>query len=164
MTDTAKWIASIAFTAVAVLAAIHGMAALQPDIPQDMPRGTSYFVQSGYNLQRNEPVGQWIACRPDLPQGGDLCRVTDSRGTVIYQGEFLPLSGNQPLPADQLRVAEMVAPRNLWVSGPAENGPVPIIPLANGRILVPAADSDALADRWARNPDELNLIQGQGHD
>jgi len=96
MTETTKWLASIAMTAVLVLAVRHGVAALQPDIPQDMPRGTSYFVQSGYNLQRNEPIGQWIACRPDLPQGGDLCRVTDNHGMVIYQGEFLPLRGNQP--------------------------------------------------------------------
>jgi hypothetical protein len=160
MIETSKLLTSVVVVAGAVLAFRHGVSALKPDIPPDMPKN-AYFVQSGYNLQRNEPTGQWIACRPDIAQSGDLCRVTDSHGTVIYQGEYLPLRSNQPLPADELEIAVNEQAGDLWVSGPAENGPVLIIPLANGKVLVPAADSDALADRWARNPDELNRIQGQ---
>lgn len=121
----------------------------------------SYFLQSGYNLQRNEPIGQWIACRPDPGQGADLCRVTDHTGQVIFQGDYLPLHGAEALPAEELQVATGEVLNDLWVRGPAESGPVPVIPLANGKILVPAADADALADRWARNPDELHRITGQ---
>jgi hypothetical protein len=162
MTATAKLVASLVITAGTVLLVRHGVTALNPAIPKDMPRN-AYFAQSGYNLQRNEPLGDWIACRLDAEQNADLCRVTDNHGVVIYQGEFLPLHGSQPVPADQLKIAANDDPGSLWVRGPAEGGPVPVIPLVNGKILVPRDDSDALADRWAKNSDELNRIEARSH-
>jgi hypothetical protein len=136
----------------------HANMAVHPSLPTDMPRGAD-FVPAGYDLQHLEPKGEWIACSTDTKQNADFCRVTDARGEVVYQGDFMPLSGGGPLPADQLRVASIHV-EHLWVQGPAEGGPVPVIPLMNGDVLVPAADSDALADRWMNNPLELQQIQG----
>jgi hypothetical protein len=82
-----------------------------------------------------------------------LCRVTDPQGLVIYQGEFLPVDGSPPLSPDQLRVATS-GNANIWVEGPFGEGPLPAIPLANGRVLVPGADAYALAARWRQNPDD----------
>ncbi len=141
------------------LVVVHGADALHPQLPPDMP-GDAHFVQSGYDLLRNEPEGDWIACRTDLQQNTDYCRVTDAHGNVIYEGDFLPVNSEEPVAARDLRFAARDL-RQLWVKGPAEAGPVPVIPLAGGQLLVPADDSLALADRWARDPDELTRLQVQ---
>jgi hypothetical protein len=79
---------------------------------------------------------------------------------VIYQGEFVAADTQEPVSRAELRFASQ-DPKHLWVEGPAEAGPVPAIPLADGQLLVPVDDSAALADRWARNPDELTQIAAQ---
>jgi hypothetical protein len=159
MTTARKAAGLILVAAVMVLAIRHGAAALGPSRPNDMP-GDSQFVVSGYDLLHNEPKGDWIVCRPDLPEGANFCRVTDSRGTVIFQGDFLPVAGNRAVQQPNLRIASADLDR-LFVRGPAEGGLVPVIPLADGRLLVPAADSVALANRWAKDPDELQRIEGR---
>jgi hypothetical protein len=160
MTAMTKVVSSVAITAGICLFLYQGDKALKPARPNDMP-SNAHFVQTGYNLQRNEPIGQWIACRPDTDRGADLCRITDNLGTVIFQGDFLPLAGHVALPTEELLVARDEKPSSAWVQGPAERGPVPVIRLDNGQLLVPAGDADALADRWARDPDELARIEGQ---
>ena len=135
----------------------HANMAVHPVLPKDMPPG-AHFVESGYDLQNNEAKGDWIACSTDSEQDADFCRVTDAQGQVVYQGDFLPLHSAIPIPADQLQVAPINAD-HLWVQGPAEEGPVPVIRLLNGSLLVPAADSYALADRWNSHPDELREIE-----
>ena len=151
----------IAFVLLAVIAAFllirHAGMAVQPALPKDMPAG-AHFVESGYDLQHNEAKGDWIACSTDSAQNADFCRVTDAQGEVVYQGDFLPFNSEQPIPADQLQVARISAD-HLWIQGPAESGPVPVIRLVNGAVLVPAADSEALADRWNSNPAELRHIE-----
>ena len=82
---------------------------------------------------------------PLLPEGSRLIEPFLGAGSV-----FLGSSYPQAVIGDA---------NDIWVQGPAENGPVPVIPLSNGIILVPYADSDALADRWATNPDEINRLE-----
>jgi len=159
MTTTGKLAVSLLIAAGAVLAVRHGADALHPTIPKDMPRNAQ-FVRSGYDLQRNEPKGNWVSCTADSPDATDFCRVTDNHGTVLYQGDFMPVSGAAQVPASELRLATMDS-ENLWIEGPAEAFPVPAIALANGEMLVPADDSDALADRWAKNPDELARLENE---
>ena len=142
-----------------VMVARHGATALRPELPHDMPGG-SYFVQSGYDLDHNEPRGEWIACHDDAADGSDFCRVTDAHGAVIYQGEFLTVEGAARVPASQLQVAGG-AQRDLWVQGPAEAGPVPVIKLTSGQVLVPRDDTAALAERWQQNPEELRRVSGE---
>ena len=136
---------------------VHGDRALNASLPKDMPHDAN-FVQSGYDIARNEAQGQWIACRADNEQGNDFCRVTDPKGIVVYQGAFAPYDYPAQLPNDQLKLANIKA--NIWVKGPAEDGPIPVIPLANGKLLVPVQDREALADRWSRNPAELRQLSG----
>jgi len=159
MTPARRLFAFVAVAAAVIILVRHGAAALRPALPPDMPVD-SQFVVSGYDLLHNEPRGDWIVCRPDIPEAASFCRVTDSRGVVIFQGDFLPLAGNRPVPQADLRVASVDLDQ-IFVRGPAEGGLVPVIPLIGGQLLVPAADSAALADRWARDPDELQRIEGQ---
>jgi hypothetical protein len=158
MTVATKLTISLLTTAAIVLAARHGATALHPSLPKDMP-ATSQFVQSGFDIASDEPKGDWIACRENDDRSADFCRVTDAHGTVIYQGDFVPVDGTAAVPQDQLQIAAG-NDENLWVDGPSDEGPVPAIPLANGSILVPVADSIALADRWKVDPDELRRVQG----
>jgi hypothetical protein len=134
----------------------QGSKALYPEVPNNMPRD-AHFVQSGYDLAHNDPEGAWVACVVDVDQDTDFCRVTDPHGFVIFEGDFLPLHSRRPVPTAGLRFAAR-DPQHMWVRGPAEGGPVPVIPLEGGQLLVPAADSEALADRWARDPDELTRL------
>jgi hypothetical protein len=124
------------------------LAAVPPNMPPD-----ARFVQTGYDLAQNERVGQWIVCREDASPNADWCRVTSERGDVVFEGQFLPLSAPERLPASQLGIGQLEG-RRLWTAGPAEQAPVPVIPLANGQVLVPIADRLALIDRWAKNPEE----------
>ena len=96
----------------------------------------------------------------DYPQQTNWCRVTDAKGDVVYEGDYLPLHGLAPLSLDNLQVGR-ADPDKLWVKGPVEGGPVPVIPLVSGDVLVPAADREALATRWAQNPAELQALTGQ---
>jgi hypothetical protein len=136
---------------------IHGTRALNASLPKDMPRDAD-FVQTGYDVDHNEARGQWIACRQDDQEAIDFCRVTDPKGTVVYQGAFEPFDYPEPLPNNQLTIAAKTG--NIWVKGPAELGPVPVIPLRNGKLLVPVQDREALADRWRTDPTELRQIAG----
>ena len=157
MTISSKIALSLLLTGGIAVLTMHGMRALGPAVPKNMP-SDSHFIQSGYDLRLNEPLGNWISCRADTAQAADFCRVTDNRGIVIYQGEFTSLGGSRAVPQADLRFPP-ADPRGLWTRGPAENAPVPVIPLAGGQILVPAADSNALASRWAKDPDELARLE-----
>ena len=86
--------------------------------------------------------------------GSDWCRVTDQKGIVLYQGDFLPTaSTTSPVGNDQLKVSSRRIRSKMWVHGPVEGGPVPAIPLTNGTVLVPASDRYALLQRWANDSD-----------
>ena len=159
MTTTRKVLVFLFLAAAVILTIRHGAAALRPALPTDMPRD-SQFVVSGYDLLHNEPKGDWIVCREGISEGANFCRVTDSHGVVIFQGDFLPVASSQPVAKENLRIASADLD-HIFVRGPAEGGLVPVIPLADGQLLVPAADSAALADRWARDPEELHRISGQ---
>ncbi len=157
MTNSSKFALSVLLAGGIAILTLHGMRALGPSVPTNMP-SDSHFIQSGYDLRHNEPLGNWISCRADAAQAADFCRVTDNRGIVIYQGEFTSLSGSRAVPQADLRFTP-ADPRGIWTRGPAENAPVPVIFLVGGQILVPAADSDALANRWAKDPDELARLE-----
>lgn len=157
MRPQSKFILFLLAAAGAFLIVRHANHAMHAAIPADMPLDSN-FVQSGYDLQHNDARGQWIACRADPQQGNDWCRVTDAHGVVVYQGSFSPAQSEAAVPDGQLQIS--ASPSRLWIDGPAEAGPIPVIPLRNGQILVPTQDRQALLDRWSANPAEFHEIQG----
>ena len=156
-------VGKLALFVVAVVATVlilrHGRTALEAQRPSDMP-SDARFLASGYDLQSNEPRGNWIACRIDADEHANWCRVTDAQGAVVFQGRFLPIEGRAPVPASDLQIAPR-NPSHLWVQGPTEAYPVPVIPLINGTLLVPADDQELLTARWSRSPEELNRLRAQ---
>jgi hypothetical protein len=153
-------IQKLSVIAVGVFASIivlrHADMAMHASVPKDMPQNAQ-FVQSGFDVSRNEAQGEWIACQTNASEGDNWCRVTDQRGMVVYQGGFLPVGSPVPVPENQLKIAE-TAPDKMWVEGPFEAGPVPVIPLRNGQVLVPETDQAALATRWAKDPGEFQQV------
>jgi len=158
MSAPGRFLLAVVATCGLFLLMRHANQATHASLPSDMPAG-SQFVQSGYDVTRNEPTGDWVACRLDEGRDADFCRVTDARGDVVFQGDFLPMRGFEPVSSADLKMGALDAQR-LWVQGPSEEGPIPVIALANGKVLVPAADNVALADRWDRDPDERQRVMG----
>ncbi|ADW70260.1 hypothetical protein [Granulicella tundricola] len=151
---------AVALVAV-VLAVRHGGIAMQASLPKDMPEN-AHFLQSGYDVNTNEAKGNWIACRVDSEQGVNWCRVTDAHGMVVYEGNYLPVDSSSPVPESELKIVAD-SPSKLWVNGPVESSPVPVIKLANGRLLVPSADRGPLAERWKIDPSEYDQIMDRNN-
>jgi hypothetical protein len=126
-------------------------------VPKDMP-ATAKFLQSGFDIANDEPQGNWVACRYQEDDAADWCRVTDQKGMVVYQGNFLPLNSTQPYRDEEMTVAS-VNPKKMWVKGPVEELPVPVIPLTSGGVLVPAADRYALIQRWTADSSEYDSVR-----
>jgi hypothetical protein len=148
-------LAAVFLIGLAVFIYRQGMFSLKASVPPNMPPDAR-FVQTGYDLNTNDPLGNWIVCRRNLAESGDWCRVTSQRGDVVFEGQFLPLDSPQPVPAGKLAIGS-VNPHRLWITGPAEQAPVPAIPLADGQLLVPIADRLSLLERWSKNPKESPL-------
>jgi hypothetical protein len=146
----------VAAVCVVFLAVRHGGVAMQAARPADMPEG-AHFIQSGYDVNTNEPKGNWVACKVDDGQGANWCRVTDARGMVVYEGFYLPVNSSVPAQQSELKIA-VNSVSKLWVRGPAEEAPVPVIRLENGKLLVPLADRDALSQRWREDSSEYNAV------
>ncbi len=125
--------------------------ALQPELPRDMP-ADSRFIATGYDLEHNEHRGIWVACHAGAVRGDRFCRITDGRGTVVFQGDYLPVKdarlssggGDPALGTGHVH----------WLTGPVEGMPVPLLPMTDGSLLVPRDDRAALLDRWNQHPEE----------
>lgn len=120
--------------------------------PEDVAVGST-FTRSSSGATGRQSQGQWVSCREDSERKTDWCQIADQNGAVIYKGDFLPVGKVHRVPQDQLQLG-VFDPANGWVSGPNESLPVPVIPLKDGTLLVPSADTLALAQRWSRDPSE----------
>jgi hypothetical protein len=157
---TFKTKAALSCAAFAALVGLTAQRAFHATPPTDMP-ASARFVSNGYDQATAEPTGNWVACRPRAQQDAapaDWCRVTDQRGSVIFEGKFLPTDSPAPVPSTALTIGEL-SQHPLWTKGPTEAVPVPIIPLKDGQILVPEADRSLLLNRWAEDPTEAHKYQ-----
>ena len=143
--------------ALAAVILVHGAnMAIEPALPRDMP-SDSRFMPTGYDLEHNERKGTWVACHT-TGVGDEQCRVTDARGIVLFQGAFLAVKDARAISSGFSSGISSVGSLN-WVNGPAEDAPVPLIPMSDGSILVPQQDRDALIDRWNQRPEEWAQLQ-----
>ena len=155
MSSTSKFVLICCVLLVAGTLIYRRDIAINPALPNDMP-ADARFLATGYDLEHNERRGTWVACQPD-GTGAQRCRVTDARGMVLFQGEYAAVRDAHANPAST--IAAPAAGTLHWVNGPAEGGPVPVIPMTDGTLLVPYADRDALIDRWSQHPEEWQAIK-----
>ena len=130
--------------------------ALQPELPGNMPPD-SRFIATGYDLEHNEHQGVWIACHPGSSMGDSFCRVTDNRGEVVFQGDYVPVQDARGMRTNTLGATPANATLH-WVTGPVEGISVPLIPMTDGTLLVPADDRDALLNRWNQHPEQWQAL------
>ena len=134
----------------------RGNLAVVPARPNDMPEDAR-FLPSGYDLAHNERQGSWVSCDLGVRAGSRHCRVADAQGTVIFDGDFLPVRGSLSSSGSS---GEMLAQGRLgFVIGPFEGYPVPVIPMTDGSMLVPRVDRDSLIGRWNADPAEWKQLQ-----
>jgi hypothetical protein len=146
---------AIIFSLVAVLYGVqywltHRTLGPPPDTPKD-----AAFIFTGTDFAHLHARGEWISCHLDTRLKADACRITNESGTTIFEGLFLPVGKTQPAPDTRLHVATF-NPAKQWVHGPIEHFPIPVIPLTDGTILVPADDAKPLADLWKTDTHDLD--------
>ena len=100
-----------------------------------------------------------ISCHEEKLRKTDWCEVTDQKGTVLFKGDFLPVGTVHRAPQSELAIRPFDSVHG-WVRGPSEALPVPVVPLKDGTLLVPAPDTFKLKKRWAEHPEELAEVSG----
>ena len=152
-----KALVSIVVLVGAFLLVRHALSALRAlSCPKTLP-AQAVFLQSGYDLSRMEVKGDWVACGLDAEERTNWCKVTDSVGTVLFEGDFLPVPTETEVPVRKLKL-RVVSPNQLFVRGPGDSLVPAILRSRAGLVLVPAEDVAALAARWKANPDEMNAL------
>lgn len=80
-------------------------------------------------------TGYWLDCWYDKNANVDRCKLTDGRGSAVFEDVFLPCAGQTPLPQSEL-VFKSRWTGSTWIR--SDKGIyVPTIYLANGEILLP---------------------------
>lgn len=81
------------------------------------------------------PHGDWIDCRQEGKW--DRCILTDASGNLEYEGKFIPIPENAPMPEVRLLPtdSDTISP---WMWSNHANRLVPMIHLENETVLVPA--------------------------
>lgn len=131
----------------------HYLAVAHTGVPPTMPKDAK-FIAANFDYLKLRTRGEWVSCHTDVKSPTDWCRIANQSGDVIFEGKFLPVGKDKPLPDNQIRIASYNIDRHM-VTGPTETFSVPVIPLEGGTLLVPATDAKPLAVRWKAHPDEL---------
>lgn len=99
--------------------------------------------------------GTWIECWAE--ELNNRCRLTNMDGTRLYEGEFAPSEGKEPIPAIDLRIkAEPTSDTTHWVRLNGMRG-APLVFLENGNVLIPR---EAYAEGAAKL-ERLRRLQGR---
>ena len=94
------------------------------------------------------PRGVWLGCWLGQADNVDHCKVTDYQGNVQFDEQFLPANGAAPVALERLHLKQ-IGTVELWTWVEEDKRNVPIVPLGDGTILVPARDVGVLRGRRA---------------
>ena len=79
-------------------------------------------------------TGYWLDCWFDKNANVDRCKLTDRRGSGVFEDVFLPCAGQTPVPQSELLFARWTG--FTWTR--SDKGIyVPTVYLSNGQILLP---------------------------
>lgn len=153
---------TLGFTLFTVVAAAafaylsHYIATNRTGTPATMPKDAK-FIAGNFEYLHMRTRGEWVSCHSDIKSPTDWCRIADQSGAVLFEGKFLPVGKDKPLPDSQIKIATYNID-NHWVLGPTETFKVPVVPLEDGTVLVPSTDTHSLAARWKAHPEELTAV------
>ncbi|SFS20672.1 hypothetical protein SAMN05421771_3757 [Granulicella pectinivorans] len=131
----------------------HYLAVDHTGVPVNMP-SDSTFIPGKFDYLKLHTRGEWVSCHSDVKSPTDWCRIANQSGDVIFEGKFLPVGMDKPLVDSQIHITSYNIDHHM-VTGPTESFEVPVIPLEDGELLVPATDARPLALRWKQHPNEL---------
>jgi hypothetical protein len=133
------WIFALVFLAVIYDFGLGIWGSFPPRRPANVSRSAVFIfglpVGSPIPLQKK---GTWVDCWLDKEHSINLCREVWVDGTLIYEGPFIPLEGNGPLPQDRLQInTKVISDLDIF-----QGERIQIIHLRNGTILIPAEDAE----------------------
>ena len=106
-----------------------------PKRPPELPESAVWLRAPNNPLPEFKKRGEWVGCWQDVASGRNRCRFTESDGTLIYEGEFVPYGSDRPMSAEELQIVpEKSREAMVWVDSKI----VWLIYLHNGTTLVPA--------------------------
>lgn len=80
-------------------------------------------------------TGYWLDCWFDERTNVDRCKLTDVKGTALFEDVFLPCEGQSPLQRDLVFDARRTG--YTWTGSYDKGINVPVVYLENGQILLP---------------------------
>ena len=122
-------------TVIVLVVAVLWWAGRPPQRPHGVSSNAIHVEQEnvGFTLRQ---TGYWLDCWLDKDSNVDRCRLTDAKGTGLFEDVFLPCVGGQnPLPQSEL---VLVAPRTgyTWTRSDDKGISVPIVHLKYGPVLL----------------------------
>jgi hypothetical protein len=145
--DKQSWLVGCVMLVVIALLVSSGSSPI-PARPRNLSPH-SVFYATGYNLSNNEDRGFWLDCSSTELTEVHRCSVARETGQVIMVSNFDVVTDRRYY-ASLLKSGLMKSDELYWVISPTTSAPVPIIPLADGNLLVPSNDRDELVSGWNR--------------
>ena len=133
---TPKKFTGVVLGAVVVLVAVVlSWAGRPPQRPHGVSPNALHVEPNnvGFTLHKK---GYWLDCWFDKDANVDRCRLTNAKGTGLFEDAFLPCVGQTPLPQSEL-VLNARWTGNTWTQSQDKRINVPVVFLENGQILLP---------------------------
>jgi hypothetical protein len=80
--------------------------------------------------------GYWLDCWFDKDANLDRCRLTDTKGSAVFEDVFLPCVGQTPFPQNEL-VLDARWTGNTWAQSQDKRVNVPVVYLEHRQVLLP---------------------------
>jgi hypothetical protein len=120
---------------VALLIAVLWWTGRPPRRPGSLSSSAIHFEPNNVPFTLHE-TGYWLDCWFDGRANVDRCKLTDVKGTQLFEDVFLPCEGQSPLPQRDL-VFDARRTGYKWTGSYDKGISVPVVYLANGQILLP---------------------------
>jgi hypothetical protein len=119
-------------TVIVLVAVVLWWAGRPPQRPHSVSSNALHVEPNnvGFTLHK---TGYWLDCWFDKDSNVDRCRLTDAKGTGLFEDVFLPWVGQTPLPQSEL-ILDARRTGNTWTRSHDERINVPVVFLAHGQI------------------------------
>jgi hypothetical protein len=130
-----KPIGAILGTMIFVAAVVVWWTGRPPRRPINLSPHALHFEPSNVPFTLHQ-TGYWLDCWLDEHANSDRCRLTDVKGSALFEDVFLPCDGQSPVPQSDL-VFDARRTGYTWTGSYEKGVSVPVIFLTNGQILLP---------------------------
>ena len=143
------WYIGVLVIILAILGALVARvqwASSTPSRPKELP-ATAIWVPAPPAPLDFSPRGYWLACWLNATHNVNRCKLTDYKGNPTFETDYLPTAGPNPVQEARLHLKPLSSTTELWV--PVGQKMVPVAPLEDRTVLVPAQDLPQLRERYA---------------